>query len=53
MKMNCISEPIYKRVVNIIHSHDCNEYTTVLKGHLIDLITKKTYIEGETVVYLV
>jgi quercetin dioxygenase-like cupin family protein len=36
-----------------IHSHDCNEYTTVLKGHLIDLITKKTYIEGETVVYLV
>jgi quercetin dioxygenase-like cupin family protein len=36
-----------------IHSHDCNEYTTVLKGHLIEVLdNRKTYIEGETVVYL-
>jgi hypothetical protein len=33
------------------YSHDCNEYTTVLKGHLIEVLdNRKTYIEGETVV---
>jgi quercetin dioxygenase-like cupin family protein len=35
-----------------IHTHDCDEYTTVVKGHLIELLNNnKTYVEGETVVY--
>jgi hypothetical protein len=36
-----------------IHAHDCNEYATVIKGHLIEMLNnKKVYNEGETVTYL-
>jgi quercetin dioxygenase-like cupin family protein len=35
-----------------IHSHDCDEHTTVVKGHLIELLNKRRiYNVGETVVY--
>jgi hypothetical protein len=35
-----------------IHTHDGDEYTTVIKGHLIEMLNNnKTYVEGETVVY--
>jgi quercetin dioxygenase-like cupin family protein len=36
-----------------IHAHDCDEYATVIKGHLVELLNhNKVYTEGETVVYL-
>jgi hypothetical protein len=36
-----------------VHQHDAEEHTTVLKGHLIELLdNKKLYSVGETVVYL-
>jgi quercetin dioxygenase-like cupin family protein len=36
-----------------VHAHDCDEHTTVVKGHLIELLNeRKTYNEGETVTYL-
>jgi hypothetical protein len=36
-----------------VHQHDAEEHTTVLKGHLIELLdNKRLYSVGETVVYL-
>jgi hypothetical protein len=35
------------------HTHDCDEYTTVVKGHLIEILNNKTYVEGETVILLI
>jgi quercetin dioxygenase-like cupin family protein len=36
-----------------IHSHDCDEHTTVIKGHLIERLNNKhTYLVGDTVIYL-
>jgi quercetin dioxygenase-like cupin family protein len=27
-----------------IHAHDCNEYATVIKGHLIEMLNNKKFI---------
>jgi quercetin dioxygenase-like cupin family protein len=52
MKMKCTSKHIFKTGGKYgIHTHDCDEYTTVVKGHLIEILNDKTYVEGETVVY--
>jgi hypothetical protein len=52
MKMKCTSKTYLKRAGNTAYIHDCDEYTTVVKGHLIEILNNdKTYVEGETVVY--